>query len=293
MGDSPHYINYVEYFRGNQDLKQVPIPFRYRPVVPFIASLLPFKNPMTAINVLNLIFLFLILFFLFRLLVILKFDFWYALLGCYLFTISFPTFYYSTVGGLNTGLIFLLVLGTYLIYKESWFGLGLVLLVGSLVKETVVLLIPISLSFFIATHKSWKLKILLLLMAYLIPSFLIHWVFRTEGGYLWFPSIEYILGNLRFRAVLGLLLTFGLPGLLSLLFLYNFRNFKILIPREFYLPLLTGSLFSFLLALYSFLTAYLSGRFLWPIIIYTIPLALWAIKYMQKFKVKVKEFKAE
>jgi len=290
MGDSPYYINYVEYFRGKLDIKEVPLPFCYRPALPFIASYLPFKNPMTAINILNLICLFLTLLFLFRLLEILGFNFWYALLGCYLFTISFPTFYYSTVGGLDPGLMFLLTLGTYLIYRESWSYLALTLAVGSLVKESVVLLIPVCLSFLWVKQKRWKLKILFLLLAYLLPSFLIHSIFRSEGSYLWFPKIEYILGNIRIRALLGLLLSFGLPGVLSLLFFYSFRKFKKLIPKEFYLPMIVGILFSFLLALFSFLTAYLSGRFLWPMSIYSIPLSLWVIRFLFLEKIKLPQF---
>jgi hypothetical protein len=65
LGDSPHYTNYVNYFRGDSSIRQINLPFLYRPLAPLIASLLPIKDPMTAINVLNVFSLYVALVFLF------------------------------------------------------------------------------------------------------------------------------------------------------------------------------------------------------------------------------------
>lgn len=119
LGDAPEYVNYVKYFRGNVSLSQITLPFGYRPLGPFVASFLPIKNPMTSINVLNLVCLYVALLFLFLLLKSLGFNFWYSLAGCFMFSVSFPTFYYGTDGCIDSVLMCLLVTGTYLISKAN------------------------------------------------------------------------------------------------------------------------------------------------------------------------------
>jgi len=59
--DVEQYILYTDYFRGEKNSTVLESPFAYRPLVPFLASFLPYKA-FTSINLVNLIFLILTLF---------------------------------------------------------------------------------------------------------------------------------------------------------------------------------------------------------------------------------------
>ncbi|MGZ5281161.1 MAG: hypothetical protein ACXWEY_02680 [Bacteroidia bacterium] len=54
LNDAAHYIAYVEYFRGEEPSAPLLPAFNWRPGIPFVASFLPFE-PMTAINIINVI----------------------------------------------------------------------------------------------------------------------------------------------------------------------------------------------------------------------------------------------
>ena len=62
LADAEKYIAYVLYFRGEVGQEALKSPWAYRPLPTFLASLLPLK-PMTAINLVNFIFLSLGLFY--------------------------------------------------------------------------------------------------------------------------------------------------------------------------------------------------------------------------------------
>lgn len=282
LGDSPYYVNYVLYFRGDSEAERVPLPFRYRPLAPFVASLLPIKNPMTAINVLNLICLYTGLLLLNCLLRKLGFGFGYSVLGCFMFTISFPVFYYGAVGGADPVLICLLIAGTYLIFAEKWSHLAAVLISGSMVKEVIVLLIPVALAFLLVNRYKWRLKLCLFLLAYLVPTIAIRVLFMESGSYSWYPSLAFLMGNIRFRAIFSVLLSFGFPGFLSLFFIWGYKRGRGYYDRKLVLPLLTGVLFTLLLVVFSFVAAYTDGRFMWPSNIYTIPLSLLYLKSLRE-----------
>ena len=95
--DVRQYINYTNFFKGQSEKFQVKAPFSYRPLLPFVASKLPF-NAMTSINIINIVSLLFAMLILFRILNLYDIDFKYCLLGCSLFVFSFPTFYYGAVG---------------------------------------------------------------------------------------------------------------------------------------------------------------------------------------------------
>lgn len=278
LGDSPQFTNYVEYFRGNAPIDSVDLPFRYRPLVPFLASLLPVKSPMTAINLVNLTALYVTVLFLFLFLRRLGFGFRYALGGCFLFAISFPVFYYSTDGDIDTVAICLLTIATYLTYRANWPLLIPVVAVGSLAKEVIALAIPVALVFLWMNEKQWKLKFLLLIVGFGIPIAVTRMLFADVGSYYWVPSFDSLIFNTRPRAILSVLLSFGLPGFLALGTVVYYPRLKRKLDSKVVFPLLTGILFTVLLLLYLALSVYTDGRYIWPAVIYTIPLALWVIQ---------------
>ena len=92
LADAGKYINHVRYFRGEVDHTALVAPWAYRPLPTFIASLLPFK-PMTAINVVNFVFLSLGLFFLIKTLALIDLRPVTLQLGGLAYVLSFPVFF--------------------------------------------------------------------------------------------------------------------------------------------------------------------------------------------------------
>jgi hypothetical protein len=282
FGDAVFYMSYVEYFRGDGPIDEVHLPFRYRPLIPFIASLLPIESSLTAINVVNLAALYATVLFLFMFLSSLGFDFRFSILGCFLYAVSFPVFYMSTTGYIEACIMCTLTIGIYLIFKEKWLLLAIAIAVGVPIKEVIALLIPVAVVYVwvIGSGRSKLLSTsLLLILAFVLPTVLIKTVFIGAGDFYWIPGISTLFDNLRVRAMLSLLLSFGVPGILSILFFVRYRRLSRLIERRLLMPLVTGVLVTALLIIYSMLTAYTDGRFIWPMTIFTIPMALWVIRY--------------
>ena len=281
FNDSQSYVKYVEYFRGAATLREVGVPFVYRPAVPLLASLLPFR-PMTAINIVNAIALsgglvLLFLFFLRR-----PFPFHLTIIGSLMYVVAFPTFYYGSVGFIDPVLIFLLILGMHCIFHARWWSLPVLIFCGVFVKETAVMLIPVAITYAVVRNDSYRMKIVILLLAFLIPYLTIKYIFSDVGSYVWIPSLDRVASNIRPRALLSTVLTFGLPGFLSLgYFLYR-KQLVALLGKEFLFPILIGIMTSIALLGYSFLSAYTDGRFIWTAYPWMIPLALAVLQVRKK-----------
>lgn len=278
LGDAIFYISYVDYFRGNAELEDVELPFRYRPLIPMIASVLPVESTMTAINVVNLVALYLTILALFKLFRKLGFRFKFALVGCFLYAVSFPVFYMSTTGYLEACSMCLLAAGVYFIFCRRWYLVLLTLAAGLFVKEVVVLLIPVALAYMWSNKAGWK-KLSIWAIVY-TGAFVFITAMMKEifGHYIWVPNVETLMFNLRLRALFSLGLSFGLPGLLAIVFLFKYRRLSARVGQRALLPMLTGILFTLLLIAYSMVTAYTDGRFIWPAVIFTIPLSMWVIE---------------
>jgi hypothetical protein len=282
LGDAIYYMNYVDYFRGERDIEDVDLPFRYRPLVPLIASVLPIESPMTALNIVNLIALYITILLLFLLLEHLGFGFRYCVIGCFLYAVSFPVFYMSTTGYLEACAMCLMTIGTYFIFRGRWSMVALTVFAGAFLKEVVVLLIPVAMIRLIgsgASRTKAVTRTLLVVAVFVMPMVVIKSIFSGSPGLYWVPSFQTLLENLRVRAMLSLSLSFGIPGVISLVFIARYRRMVTLVRRQSAWPLMAGMFFTALLVVYSMLTAYTDGRFVWPMTIYTIPLALWVIRY--------------
>jgi 4-amino-4-deoxy-L-arabinose transferase-like glycosyltransferase len=280
--DSDKYITYVHYFRGDAGFGDLVVPFAYRPVVPWLAAWLPFEA-MTSINIINFLSLLTTAILLYRLSCSIGFSLRYAILASFMFVVSFPTFYYGTIGMVDPVLILFLTMGLYFSLKRQWAQLLLTVTLGCLVKETMIVLIPVSVTCLILNREPWKLKSALLLVAYLGPLLATRLIFRGLVGTNYLQiSFESFLSNLRLRALLSVTLTFGIPGLLSLFFL--FRRWVVFdgayepAPLSILIPLAEGLLLSVILCLYSMFSAHTDGRFIWTSYPFSIPLALWFLE---------------
>jgi hypothetical protein len=246
-----------------------------------IASLLPF-DPMTALNVVNLAALLLALFFLYRALTVLEMSVRQRLLGCGLFVFAFPTFYYGTIGFVDPVLIGFLAAATYFLLAKQWMALLIALALGTLARETMLLFLPVLLTHLIF-HQGmrWRqigyLSVALAIM--LLALYLVRVFSPVQGSaVVWYPSMERFLRNAgRARSWLGLVLTLGIPGWITMLVLM--RRWRL--PQPYY-PLVSGFLASLALFVAAMFVAYADGRFIWPSVIFSIPIAVWTLAEMMK-----------
>ena len=283
--DSARYITYVHYLRGNARFDDLRFPSAYRPLVPMLAMLLPFEA-MTSINIVNFLSLLTTAILLYHLLYFIGFSFHYAILGSFMFIVSFPTFYYGTVGYVDPVLILFLTMGLYFLFKKKWAYLILTVMFGYLVKETIVILIPVSVTFLILNREPWKLKSAMLLIVYLSTMLFLRFIFRDVTGTSYLQiSLRSFLSNLRVRALLSVVLTFGIPGLLSIFFLLRypviFNGMNKPVPFSLLFSLVEGILLSMALSCYSMFSAHTDGRFIWPSYPFSIPLSLWALEHLK------------
>lgn len=262
--DVEQYEKYVEFFRGNQSLKGIlEAPFSYRPLIPFLSSLLPF-DALTSINIINLIIISLGLIFLIKLLVNFGFSDKLVTIGGLLFVVSFPLFYYTTSGYIDASLIGIVMISNYFLFKDKYHLFILFFSLGVLTKETIIILIPVAVVFILynkkASHK--LLKILLVILIYILIESAIRYLVPAKNFYVWKPSVDILIYNLtRFKTYLSFILTFGIPGIFSLiLLLTNKRN---IIPKEILYAFSIGMFSGLMLWFYSIFSAYADGRQLW------------------------------
>jgi hypothetical protein len=282
--DSHRYIIYVEFFRRNVPKSELSVPYAYRPLVPFVASLMPF-DPLTSIDVVNIVFLLVVLVIAYNLLCVLGFPFSYSILGCFMFAVSFPTFYYGTIGYVEPALILFLFIGVYLLVMEKWTYLVLTIVIGCLAKEAIILLIPVLLAYLLLSGHPWKLKLTVSITAYLITTLAVRVIFGgLEGPNYWQPSFHQFLANLRARALLSIALTFGVPGFLSWGLLFGCKKIASSVRRPILASFVVGLLASILLGFYSMWSVHTDGRYIWTSYPFSIPLALWSLRWLSSEK---------
>lgn len=274
--DAIRYINMTDYYKGTADPEILIPPYTTRVLVPFIASKLPLASD-TSINIINLISMILSLYILYYTLVFYKLPTRFVYSGCFLYVFSFPTFYYGTVTYVDAVLLFFLFLSFYFILTGRMIFLILTLILGTCVKESMLLIIPVFfVNSFLMKNKltSVFLKTFTLLIIYFLTIYFLHMIKPNKLSYLWFPSYEVFISNvIRPRTFLSFILTLGIPGILSvLLIIYYFIKEKTILKNN--LTLITGVIISFCLWSYSVISAYSDGRFIWPSIVFSLPLSM-------------------
>lgn len=296
LGDSQQYILLTQHYRynnlGDNGLNKLRAPFAYRFLVPFIASFLPF-TAMTSINLVNIVSLLIGLLLLYRILVFLALEKKYRLLGSLLYIFSFPMFYYGTTGYVNPGLIACIMFGTYCILKCRWISLTIAIILGALVKETIIILLPVLMVQLLLKNIEWKKRILIfssMVIFYALTIYLVRKLTPVSSTYIWIPSYETLLSNLlRPRAWLSFALSFGIPGLLCLRIFSYIKYEKIKETIINFGPLIVGALGSLAIFLYAMISAYADGRFIWTSYPFTIPMAMMLLQYFKDRRLPIKK----
>ena len=281
--DSMHYVAMTEIFQGNESAFSPEAPFTYRPLIPLIASIVPLKS-MTAINVINLAILFCGILLLGKVLKLYGATEMQRVILLALFIFSFPVFYYGAIGYVDPALIGFLSAGCYFIYKRFEVALIVVLFLGAFVKETVVLLIPVYFVFAMLNRLSIIRAMAVtttLVVIYIAGLGLARYFSLDPTREVWSPSIDTFLVNAsRVRTWVSFVLSFGVPGLVSIIALVTVvikRRWDLFITM---LPWFTGVSACLALFFYSMLSAYSDGRFIWPSSVFALPIVL---IYWQQF----------
>jgi len=271
--DMKGYVLLTLYFRGENDGKELENPYTYRPLAPLIAAQIKFLSAPDALNLVNIFLSFLILLYLYKLQIKLNLSFNFALFGCFLYSLSFPNLYYTTVCRIDPMLIFFITFGLYLILKENNYLMILLYLLGGAVKESLIILPIIHLSYLYFAKKINLKSILPLIIniaVFIVSSLFVRKQMNFGSFYLWSPGWKTINENIyRKNTYITFVLTyfhFGIINILNLKFIKQFSNFE----KSLYI----GVFLSVCLYLYSIIGAYTDGRFIWTAYPFAIPLVM-------------------
>jgi hypothetical protein len=289
LSDARCYLELVKYFRDFkiEDKHLLTPPYCYRPLPSFLASFLPF-NEMTSLNILNVLFLIGTLLILERIISKLNVSHKSKFLALTFFVVSFPTFFYGTIGYIDPAFLFFLSLGFYLLIQKKWILYILFIFIGTFAKEGIVILIPISIISIIQCKFERKTIVLVAtsIIAFLTASIITRILFNNGQQYVWIPSYDMVIYNItRFRTLFSILITFSIPGIISLFYVVNMFRKSSHKQVSFYWHLLTGVIFSTLFCFFGIITVSSDGRYIWPLYVFSIPFtALYLEHLFTKYK---------
>lgn len=268
--DSYNYVQYVNYYNGEDVSDEITKPYTYRFLIPLLASLLPFDS-FTSLNLINLSCEILTVLYLMYIFGAMGFSQKVQLFGGLIFAVSFPVFYYGVVGLLDAPAILLITMGIYYVMRGNLIILASLLAIGAMVNEKSILLIPFFFAFTLK-EKNVKTSVIqstVLSLVFVITNLVVRKLtINADSQFIWTISLDSLLYNLgRVRTYISLLLTGGVP--LALL-LYSLPKFKQSENPNF--ALLIGVLMVILMIIYSLTAAYTDGRFMWYIYPFALPL---------------------
>jgi hypothetical protein len=280
-GDADEYVRLVHHYRGVLDAMPT-APFSYRPLTPWLAAQLP-MTAMTALNVVNVAWLGVGLWWLDGLLAHLGRDARQRRLGGLLYAVSFPTFYYGSIGYVDPAVVALAVGGAASILTARWWLLAAVVATGAMTKETIAILLPV-----LATHLwlspqsapvPWRRRVALLVSivaVYLTVSYACRQLAVPDKPYVWSPSWLGLMRNLpRVRAWISAALGFGAPGVLCTWVAWRWSRDPAARQRFVeHAALFAGVATSLGLFALAMVSAYADGRPLWLGYAFAIPIAV-------------------
>lgn len=288
--DSLRYIKMVEYFRGNAEFKELVTPFAYRPLVPFIVSILPVDDIRQGFGIVNTTALFLSSLIMFLFLRSLAFSTMESYFGSVLTVVSFPAFYHGPSAGTDAVGFLVIILAVHLLHQGRFPLFFIVVSLGVLVRETnlaLLLLLGLHLSQrqFAGRRKKLVIPALLPLLAY----FLIRTAFCELGQFFWVPSFKTFFSNLsRPRAYLSTLFTIG-PALILIPLAVKYRSEWLANwATRNDLRFLRNLCLSFApIPIYAVVAvSYMDGRSVWVLYPIFIPLSLLGLRYWSLSKNK-------
>lgn len=289
-GDQIYYYKLINILRNFEDIHTVDAPFNSRLLPCLIAALLPFSAD-TALNLVNVFFLILGYSLTYKSMIDQGLSQSVVLWTTILFIISFPIFYYGAVGYVDPVIVSFLMIGLYYLFKEKYVLLCLIVFIGVFVKETIIILLIISILYMLLQKKNLKFYIWGLIFAYILGSVLLKLILigNSVPAYSWLPSINTAWSNLsRPRTYLSLFATL-LP--ICIVFITSFlstprqnTDFRVANELSFIASTVLGILISIAAYIYSIFSAYSDGRILWLTYPFVIHLSGYLIEKKNTFR---------
>jgi len=220
--DSKYFKAYVEYFRGQIPTEAIRPATNWRFLIPLLASQLPFSE-MTSINVLNALFLGLSLILFFKIQINLNVPNKKIWASFWLFIVSFPTFYYSTIGYVDASLFLFLAISIYATLNNNAWLFTLAILVGLCIKETMVIAAPFYLVYHFKTNRKNAIlnalvtAILSVILLLIIKQYAPVTDLATKNNFWQFGISNAIINFYRFNTWVSFIASFGAIGLAILL----------------------------------------------------------------------------
>ncbi len=275
--DSKYFKAYVEYFRGQIPTEAIRPATNWRFLIPLIASQLPFSE-MTSINLLNAIFLGLSLILFFKIQTHLNVPNKMIWASIWLFIVSFPTFYYATIGYVDASLFLFIAISIYATLNNNSWLFTLAILIGLCVKETMVIAAPFYLVYHFKTNR--KNAILNTLVTAILSVSLLLIIkqnapvtdLSTKNNFWQFGTSNAITNFYRFNTWISFIASFGALGLAITL---NRKTiFKNIITNNLTLACLASFGVGFVLYSLSYFSTIADGRIIWLTYFYMLlPLA--------------------
>lgn len=259
--DALHYVAMVQQFRGKSPDIQPQAPFTYRVLVPLLAAPLPFP-PAVAINIINTVALIAGTIFVYLTLAHLSIPLLMRFTGGLLFVLSPAHLNFAVSGYIDAALIGFLCAGLYFILTGRYEMAAVVVIFGSLAKETMVILFPVWLVHILFRNPNKLYAYGCGIFGTTVALGLVRFL-SGAAGYLWLPGAENLDTNLVIGHTLNVVFVFGIVGFLAIPQLAKRQN----------LVLTTGYVMAILLTIYAALAAWLDGRHIWAIYPFAIPLA--------------------
>lgn len=279
--DDVHYINLITHRRTGLP-PTVRAPFAYRFLIPYMAARLPF-GPYTSLNMINICLWALACAYMMLYLKGLGLSATVFNAGTLFFTCSFPAFYYTAIGYVDTWPVLCATWALYfwpILAKPLPVFLFFTLAVVG--KESCMALLPFLVaSAFVQNpaNKSAAIKVMLAGLAGILAATLLARGLAPshKTDFIWLPNLESMKNNLlKIRTLPSLFLGLGIQGTVVLAVLAIGRGRQVLMNQW---PLLVG--FGGFLVLWGFalVAAYADARPLWPAMVFSTSLFChyWAV----------------
>ena len=265
--DSKYFEAYVAFFRGEIPAYEIKPATNWRFLVPWVASVLPL-NALTAINLINAILLVVSLYVFYKILQFFNVKtkkIWQRL---WLFLLSFPMFYYSSIGYVDASLFLFIALSIYATIKNINWLFVLSILLGLCVKETIVICIPFYFFYQYSYNKNKTIIVTILTCLLVTILFLIiknyapvtniisknnFWIFNLKNAEINFT---------RFNTWGSFIFSFGIVGLLFINNLLKF-NIKNMLANKLILACLASIVSAYFLYVLSYFSTIADGRIIW------------------------------
>lgn len=267
--DSAYYSALTSYFKGELAREALTTPYVYRWVVPWLAAWMPGVDSATGIALCGVAALVGSVLALHRLLRALGCDGRGAFRGALAYLVSFPALNYGgAVLTDSTGMLVLLIASLALVRGWCW-ALLVVMAVGAGVRESTLLFLPVMVLYYLQARDLrglvWSLPITLTALAMVAGS---RYYFADLPAYYWTPSWARFTANMaRPISWATVLLTIGPVFVLALPGLLRWRSLPPPV-RRFVIAVAPPAL---ALAAYSTISAFMGGRFWWPLYLALIP----------------------